>query len=144
MKIVNDALTRSFLRHGNCRYCGKGPIQLCAAHIFAKGHGGGRQVDIPCNLIALGMNPIFDCQCHHNSHQCGDPSQAELLMVSAADHKCEPRDIEDLVRLIQRMPKIEEMTVAKFVEWVDSEIDRPSTRALARRELKGFKHLLAG
>ncbi len=114
---------------------------LCGAHIFAKGHGGGRQIDIPCNLVALGMQAIRDCECHTRNHNEGEPSFHDLLAVSAADHDCLQGDIEDLVRLIQRMPKISEMDADRYYSIVERELNF-SARRLAMDQLKSFRHLL--
>ena len=141
MKIVNTDLTQSMNRPGRCRWCGSSVTRLCGHHLYAKGHGGGRQIDIPCNLISLGMTP-FDCWCHQRHHNSGaDPSFEDLLAVSAADHDCLQGDIEDLVRLIQRMPRISEMSVERYESIVKRELNLGGRR-LAMRQLESFAHLL--
>lgn len=141
MRIVNDKLITSMRTPGKCRWCHKFVEMRCAHHLFARGHGGGRQIDIPANLIALGADPVRCCSCHASHHNQGDPSFEDLLDFSAADHDCLQSDIEDLVRLIQRMPKIGEMTREKFVKACERDIGF-SARKLALEQLKSFEHLL--
>ncbi len=113
----------------------------CAAHIFARGHGGGRQIDIPANVVSLGMDALSDCPCHVRSHGGNEPTFEDLLAISAADHDCLQGDIEDLVRLIQRMPRFSEMTAERYERIVNKELNL-SGRRLAMDQLKSFAHLL--
>ncbi len=141
VKIVNDALTRSLCTPGKCRGCGKSVRMRCGAHIWAKGHGGGRQIDIPCNLVQLGMDAYMDCPCHVKNHAGQKPTHDDLLAFSAADNNALPHEIKSLVMLIQRMPPIREVTRRKFIEICERELDL-GARDLAMRELKSFEHLL--
>ncbi len=138
---MNDALITATRTPGKCRWCHKTVAMRCAHHLFARGQGGGRQIDIPCNLVALGMNPITDCECHHMHHAGELPTFECLLAVSAIDHDCLQSDIEDLVRLIQRMPKFSEMTAERYERIVNKELNL-SGRRLAMRQLQSFAHLL--
>lgn len=140
MKIENNALTASYRRYGPCRWCGH-ECNLCGAHLFAKGHNGGRQIDLPVNLVALGMNPLVDCTCHFDSHHGERPIMEDLLAVSAADHDCQQDDIVDLIRLVQRMPKFNEMTAARYELIIGRELGY-SARCLAMSQLESFRHLL--
>ncbi len=140
MKIVNDALTASYRRRGPCRWCGR-KAHLCGAHVYAKGHGGGRQIDLPCNLVSLGFNAVRDCECHALSHNGHEPTFEQMVAISAADHDCLQGDIEALIRLIQRMPKFSEMTVERWTGTVNTELNF-GARRLAMRELESFRHLL--
>lgn len=142
MKIVNDALTKSLRTPGKCRCCGKSVRMRCGAHIWAKGHGGGRQIDIPCNLVQLGMDAVMDCPCHVKNHAGQEPTHADLLACSAADSNALPDEIKALVMLIQRMPPIREVTRRKFIETCDRELAGGAWE-LAVRELPSFEHLLA-
>ncbi len=139
MKIIHDALLATYLRPGTCRWCGSAVASRCAHHLFARGHGGGRQIDIPCNLIALGRYPI-DCECHTRHHNGERPLFEDLLAASAADHDCLQGDIESLVRLIQRMPKWNSMGPERYLAICDRELNF-SARRLARAQLESFKHL---
>ena len=137
MKIVNDALTESMRQFGPCRHCGR-RVNLCGAHVFAKGHGAGRQIDIPCNLVSLGM-PLT-CNCHGSHHDGNEPTFEQLLAYSAADHDCLQGDIEALRDLILRMPKWNSMNPERYLAICDRELNY-SARRLARTQLESFKHL---
>lgn len=138
MKIVNDKLTTSYRRRGPCRCCGK-VVDLCGHHIFAKGMEGGKQIDIPCNLVSLGM-PLM-CPCHGSHHDGNEPLFEDLLAVSAADHDCLQGDIEALRDLILRMPPIRDVTEETFWRRCKRELNFGGRR-LAMRELESFRHLL--
>lgn len=53
---------------------GAGPCQLCGvccrgrecAHVMARASGGGKTLNLPINLLALG--PACACACHHRGH----------------------------------------------------------------------------
>lgn len=132
MKIVNDALTASYRHPGKCSWCGERVRMLCGAHIFAKGHGGGRQIDAPFNLVALGADAVFDCSCHVRHHAGQRPKHCDLLAVAAAQNKCHQRDIEQLVYLIRRLDR--DTTREQLFAAIDREC-RPTARELARRTL---------
>lgn len=135
MRIVNQPLIESFRTPGSCRWC-QNPVRMrCAAHIFSKGAG---RVDIRCNLVQLGMDPVTDCSCHHDSHMGLAPTFDDLLRLSAEDHKCRPEDIHQVVYFIRRLPK--ETTARQFRERA-LELDREA-RLLAMQEFEGFRHLL--
>lgn len=142
LKIVNDKLTATYRTPGKCRYCGKSVRLRCAAHVWAKGHGGGRQIDIHCNLVHLGMDAIFDCPCHVQNHAGHRPLHEDLLACAAADNNALQSEISALIMLIRRLPPIREMTKRKFVDACKRELNA-GAMALAMRELKTFEHLLA-
>ncbi len=143
MKIVNDDLTKSYRKSGKCRYCGRSVNLLCGAHVFAKGHGGGRHIDIPCNLVSLGFDPWDGCKCHVKNHAGQKPTSEDLLKISAADHGCSPFDIVDLIHLIRRMPPIRAVDEEKFLWYASMELGASAQR-LAIGQLESFKHLLLG
>ncbi len=142
MKIINDSLTKSYREPGKCRFCKRSVKLLCGAHILAKGHGGGRQVDIPCNLVRLGFDP-WSCKCHVWNHAGQSPTTEDLLKASAEDHNCSPFDIVDLVHLINRMPPIRGVDEDKYRWFVKMELSARAQQ-LAIKELESFKHLLLG
>lgn len=139
MKIVNKPLLASYRRPGKCRWCGRSVAMLCGAHVFAKGHGAGREIDIPANLVRLGMDALRDCDCHKRHHDGHEPTHHDLLALAAADNDCLQGDIESLVYLIRRLPK--ETTAERFVLAAEAELNL-SARALALRQLASFRHLL--
>lgn len=131
MKIENPDLIASYRKRGPCSYCGKN-VNLCAAHIFAKGHGGGRQIDAPFNLVAMGQDARWDCDCHQRHHLGWEPLHCDLLAIAAAQNNCHQRDIEQLVYLIRRLDR--DTTREQLFEAICREC-RPSARNLARRTL---------
>jgi len=137
MMVVNRHLTRSFLRRGKCRFCGKGPINLVGHHLFSKGAG---QLDLSCNLIALGLEP-WDCPCHTAHHDGNEPTFEQLLAHSAMDHDCLQGDIEALVYLIRdQLPK--GTTEEQFLRAVKRL--NFSARQLALREYEVFRPYVWG
>lgn len=100
---------------------------------------GGKQIDIPCNLISLGM-PLT-CPCHGSHHDGNEPTFEELLALSAMDHNCLQGDIEALRDLILRMPKLSSVDEDYYERTVRRELNF-SARRLAMRELESFRHLL--
>lgn len=114
----------------------------CGAHVWAKGHGAGRQIDIPCNLVQLGMDAYLDCPCHVKNHAGQKPTHDDLLACAAFDNNTTKDDITALVMLIRRMPPIREMTQRKFIVICNLELNRGAWE-LAVRELPSFEHLLA-
>lgn len=132
MRIINDKLIASYRKPGKCSWCGNRVRMLCGAHIFAKGHGGGRQIDAPFNLVALGMDAIFDCSCHVRHHAGGVPTTTDLLAIAATQNKCSPEDIKQLIYLIRRLDR--DTTREQLFAAIEREC-RPSARELARRTL---------
>lgn len=132
MKIVNEYLTKSYQKPGKCSYCGKSVRMLCAAHIFAKGHGGGRQIDVPFNLVALGMDAFLDCSCHVRSHAGQSPTHGDLLAIAAKQNKTSWVDIEQLIYLIRRLDR--DTTREQMFAAIEREC-RPSARELAGRTI---------
>jgi hypothetical protein len=135
VKIINDALLASYRTSGPCRWCGRHVRMRCAAHIFSRGAG---RVDIPSNLVALGMDALRDCDCHHRSHQGERPIFEDLLAVSAADNDCLQGSISDLVYLVRRLDK--STTKETFLRACESLND--DARSLAFRQLPSFEDLL--
>lgn len=138
MIIDNPALRKTYHRVGPCRWCRKN-VELCAHHLFATGHNGGRRIDLPCNMISIGME--FQCPCHRSHHDGNEPTFEQLLAISAADHDCLQGDLEALIRLVHRMPKINEMSVERYTKIVGRELNF-GARRLAMQELESFRHLL--
>lgn len=136
MRIINQPLIESFRTPGPCRWCHKDVRMLCAAHIFSKGAG---RVDLRCNLVQLGMDPLKDCSCHHDSHMGLKPTFEDLLAISAEDHKCRTEDIHQVVYFIRRLPK--ETPAHGFYTKCIRELDDAAIR-LIMQEFEGFKDLL--
>ena len=61
MKLLNDALLASYRGPGQCEWCGKWNRLNCGHHVWARGSG---RLDIPVNLLRVGMDYFMDCPCH--------------------------------------------------------------------------------
>lgn len=103
MIIKNESLLKEFRGPGSCDYCGRYCQSREAAHIFARGMGGGGRLDIRCNLMALGS--AFDCGCHNNHHNGHEPTRDDLLAMVAKREKCLQEDVKRAITFFQRLPK---------------------------------------
>jgi len=76
MRVVNPDTLAEARNRSHCEWCGEPAYWgLQAAHVIARGMGGGRQLDIPQNLASL-------CnRCHFESHANRTPSEDDLLRV---------------------------------------------------------------
>ena len=107
MIIEDPELLSLFRLPGPCEYCGR----LCPwgrdpAHIFARGLGGGSQVDIRENIVSL-------CRvCHTDSHAGNRPLRCDLLALAAAREGVLQADIERVVFDLLRLPKRSESEAA--------------------------------
>lgn len=70
----------AFRTWGPCEGCGR-PCKREAAHVIAKGQGGGKTLNLPLNLIALGG--ACDCGCHRRSHDGIATPNGTLLDIVA-------------------------------------------------------------
>lgn len=104
MKIVCPELLVIFRARRSCEWC-KRPLRNAAepAHVFAKGMGGGGQLDIPCNIVALGS--AFECGCHSQQHDGHRPMRCDLLAVVAARYKVTQFMVEHEIYRARLLPK---------------------------------------
>lgn len=84
-----------------CEVCGKGGRQA-ACHIFTVGSG---RVDAPWNLVAMGLDPFRDCDCHHRHHEGKRPTRADLLAIAARREKTTADAITEAVGYIRALSK---------------------------------------
>ena len=98
MRVVDNDLLASVREQQRCEWCHRhGPVD--AAHVFARGMGGGSRLDIPENLVAL-------CRRDHNEHHAGkSPTRRELLEVASRREGVSVEAITDLIYLLRRKPK---------------------------------------
>lgn len=113
MNLPNPDLLKSFRRRGKCECCGK-MCDLCGAHVFSKGAG---QIDHMVNLVALGMDTIRDCDCHHRSHQGLRPTTYDLLALVGKREGLHPELIKDVVDAIRAVPA--KLSLEQIEQWVD-------------------------
>lgn len=107
MRIVDPSLTRWFAKAGICELC-KCWCRSCEGHhIFAKGMGGGGQLDIYINLIRLGRTKQFVCDCHTKIHSKVEPCtrRSNLILKVAEREDLEPELIESTILQLRNLPK---------------------------------------
>lgn len=68
----DQALLNYFRQAGDCELCYRWFARREPHHIFARGTGSHKRLDLPINLIALGSGPYGGCGCHTWIHS--DPS----------------------------------------------------------------------
>lgn len=83
MKIKNEPLLASFRCPGLCEVCGRPCSVREPHHIFARGMGGGGQLDIPINLCAVGQ--AFQCSCHRRHHDGNLPRSVFIEAVAVRE-----------------------------------------------------------
>lgn len=88
---------------GTCEFCFRPCRVRHPHHIFGRGVGGGKRLDLRITLASLGHD--FECPCHRGYHDRADPSKEELLCIVGRREHCTPEAIEDVVALILRVPK---------------------------------------
>lgn len=94
-----EAVLSKYRGSGNCEVCGKYCRNRAPHHVITKG-AGGHNVDV--NLVALGLSPIFDCQCHVKIHDTGRPSRMDLIDLVAQREGLERHVVlERIYRLIR-------------------------------------------
>lgn len=104
MRVLNPELLKAFRTPGFCEFCKRWCDVREGHHLWPKGFGGGGQMDVPCNLIALGSTLCFQCPCHTEIH-AGNIQRNDLLLIVARRERCLQGDIEAEVHRIRRLPK---------------------------------------
>lgn len=130
MIIRSPATLDLFRSPGRCQLCRKPCSVREGHHYLARGMGGGNQLDVEINLIALGSSGQFECECHTRVHG-GNISRAEVLAVIAKRENAKPGDIEEALYFLTRLPKdASEDRILELLRELDSPVEW-----LARREL---------
>lgn len=98
MRVVDPDYLAYVRLVGVCIWCGRrGPVE--AAHILARGMGGGAQIDSPLNVVPL-------CRAHHQTHHDKNmPNKAALWAKVEEQLGLEPGQAEDAVRRLLRKRK---------------------------------------
>ncbi len=136
MIVENESLLREFRGPGKCEWCGKQCRTREAAHIFAKGMGGGGRLDVRINLVGLGLGGWVgvraECNCHSSHHTGHEPSKRQLMERAAEREGVDATDIEAVLWLLRRLPK------EASRERIEMEVGRltESEQALAWRTLR--------
>lgn len=87
---------------GRCELCGRPCRSLEVHHLIPRGIGGGKRLDHPLNLIALG-GP-WDCACHHKAEN-GKIARDELVKRIAQREKVAPEMVLPRLWALIRLPK---------------------------------------
>lgn len=107
MKIENPALLRLMRKAGNCQWCGRWCQRREVAHVFAKGMGGGKTLDVRINCLSVCLGKWAGnwrgCDVHGESHV--KPADFDLLAVVAAREGELQDDIERAIRVLQNLDK---------------------------------------
>ena len=94
MIIKDELLLAEFRAKSHCERCKRWcPGELDPHHVFARGIGGGKRLDVRINLLSL-------CRWCHADHHTGRISRRELVALVA--HR-EQRQPETLVTEIYRL-----------------------------------------
>lgn len=96
MTII-DKPTLAKIRRLPCCWCGR-RVPSEAAHLFAKGFGGGGQLDLAINTAPLCRD------CHQSSHDGHRPITVDLLALVAQREKVGQDDIRAAIDFFRRVP----------------------------------------
>ncbi len=88
MKVLNPDLLATY-RTKRCAVCSRN-YGVCGHHFYAKGMGGGSQLDIPENLLPLCV------ECHDKAHW-GKIERPELLRLIAARLGKTPEECQQVI-----------------------------------------------
>lgn len=100
MRIYDDDLLAEFRSVRECEWCHRPTPGGCEPHhLWAKGMGGGGQLDIRVNLCSLCI------LCHRAQHDGNRPMHCDILAVVAAREKCYQSDIEKAIYELRRLSK---------------------------------------
>lgn len=97
MRVVSEE-TLALFRGDRCEACGR-TARCHAAHVYARGMGGGGRLDVPINLVSL-------CPpCHDAHHHGRAPTRHDLVCLVARRYGQLPDVIEARLFLMRRAPK---------------------------------------
>lgn len=102
--IIDEKLLDEFRKPGKCEWCGARCRLREPAHVYGRGHGGGRRLDVRFNLISLGSTRAFQCECHTLHHAGERPIQCDLAAKVAEREKTTQDAIEEALYAIRRLP----------------------------------------
>lgn len=118
MRIVDPDCLRDVPRFGPCEYC-LTPGWRDRAHVFHRGMGAGKEVDIRCNFALIGSSLNWRCLCHYRHHEGKRPTHEDLLAVVARRERCSPEDIEAIVNgICWRLSK--DPSACQIRDWMET------------------------
>ena len=130
MKIINESLLKEYRRAGECELCGKSCKKREPHHIVARGMGGGRRMDIRCNLMAVGSTRGGECHCHSLIET---PNRYLLCLEKAAARDgCTADQLQSVHTFILRLDK--DSSKVRIVEELCKLPEVP--RRIAEKELR--------
>jgi hypothetical protein len=99
VKVVDPKLLDTFRGAGACSWCNRWCRYRHAAHVFARGMGGGGRLDVALNLVSL-------CpECHLEHHDGRRPLRCDLLAVVAAREGMLQGEVEAQLHRLRRQAK---------------------------------------
>ena len=98
MKIENNDVLDLFREKQQCELCNSRVGQCEPHHYYPKGMGGGHQMDVEFNLVAL-------CRTCHQRCEDGVIPRRLVLLHIANRHGTTPEAIQESLWLIDRLPK---------------------------------------
>lgn len=98
MRVADKGPLAAYQGKGMCEWCRRSYLVRHAAHVYARGMGGGSTLNHPWNLVSLCW------QCHWNNHNAREPTRQDLLKVVAWREQLRP---EELLRELHRMLRLD-------------------------------------
>lgn len=102
MKIVNEELLNRFRGPGVCEWCKRRVSAREPHHVFTKGFGGARRLDVPINLIALCATFSGGLNCHDQFHT-GQILREDLLAIVAKRERTTQQAIQEEIWRLRRL-----------------------------------------
>ena len=99
MIIKDELLLAEFRANTHCEFCKRWcPGELHPHHVFARGMGGGKRLDVRINLLSL-------CWWCHADYHSGRISRRELVALVAHREQREPGAMVAEIYRLRRQPK---------------------------------------
>lgn len=145
MRIEDEAVLREMRGPGRCEWCGAYGPHREAAHILARGLGSGSRLDIPLNLVSLGIGGWVGyaavCVCHNDSHNGKRPTTEDLLTISGKKVGATWQEVRAVLWMLKRIPK--SPTAAEILR--EMEVLSEPEKVLAMRTIdRAQKHFPEG
>ena len=104
MRVISENTLDLFRTDGRCEFCGIYQRVREPHHLWARGMDGGRRLDVPINLIALGSSQLMRCSCHTRI-QNGQIPAAMVLDIVAKRESMTVEEITAKIWAFQRAPR---------------------------------------
>lgn len=131
MLIVNETVLGFYRGAGTCAWCLRMVSRREPHHVICRGHGGGKRLDTPLNLVALCGVFTGGDDCHGAAHS-GKLSKDDLWPIIGRREHVNPAYIEEALWFILRLPRSSSgERIAEALRELDT-----GPRRLAKRVLK--------